>query len=156
MTVVTLTVPILTVISNPSVSLVYTDNATTPAFTNSSDSTTLHLNIWNALLPSNLTFAADGSELIQVQVSGQELLGFAYSTAGLPTQINVASVSLPVTYTNVGGNVIVTIAGLPWQLNFFNSSGQFQGLQSLAFASDGTPEWLTFDASGQIVGSTPV
>jgi hypothetical protein len=156
MTIVTLTVPIQVVIGNPSVSLAYKDNAASPSFTNSSTSKTIYLNVWNGLLPSSLSFSGDGSELIQVQMSGQQLLGFAYSATGLPTQINIASVSLPVTYTNVSGNVLVTIDGLPWQLNFFNSAGQFQGLQSLAFSSSGSPEWLIYGPNGQVIGANPI
>jgi hypothetical protein len=156
MTVVTLTVPIQVVIGSPGVSLAYKDNTPSPSFTNTSTSKTIFLNIWNGLLPSTLSFSSNGSELIQVQSSGQQLLGFAYSATGLPTQINVSSISLPVTYTNVGGNVLVTIGGLPWQLNFFSSAGQFQGLQSLAFSSDGSPELLIFGPNGQIVGATPI
>ncbi len=156
LTIVNLTVPLQVVIDNPSVSLAYTDTATPASFADSSTSRTLFLNAWSGVLPSKLSFAADGTELIQLQAGGQTVLGYAYSPVGLLLQINVSSVTLPVTYTHTSSDVLVTIGGLPWQLNFFNSTGQFQGLISLAFASDGSPEWLMYNSSGQITGSTPV
>jgi hypothetical protein len=151
-----LTVPLGVVIGNPNLSLAYNDNATPASFASVNSTRKLFLNAWNGLLPSTLSFAADGTELNQIQSSGQTLLGFAYSPVGLLLQINVSSVTFPVAYNHVASNVLVTIGGIPWQVNFFNEAGQFQGLLSLAFASDGSPEWLIYNSSGQIVGSTPV
>jgi hypothetical protein len=152
---VQLTVPLQDAIGDPNVSLVYTDNATSPSFAKSSTSAALQLNIWNALLPSDLTVATDGSQQFQAQLAGQSVLGFAYSSSGLLTQIDVGSLSLPVTYTNVSGAGLVTIAGVPWQVNFFGPDGQYQGTATVALPGNGSAEWLIIDPTGQVIGATP-
>jgi hypothetical protein len=154
---VQLTVPILDAIGSPSISLAYTDDPPTPAsFANGNASTTLYFNIWNALLPTTLTFAADASQQTQAQLAGQSLLGFVFSPSGLLSEINVGSFSLPVTYNNVSGGVLVTIAGVPWQMNFVDANGQHQAIATLAVSADGTPEWLFVNSSGQVVGQSPL
>ena len=53
--------------------------------------------------------------------------------------------------------VLVTIDGIPWQMNFIDAaSGRHQGIVTLAISADGTPEWLFVNSSGQTVGQTPL
>ncbi len=152
---VQLVVPLQDVLNTSNVTLSYSDDAPSASFANSSTSATLSMNLWNALLPSSLTFAADGSEQIQVQMAGQSTVGFAYSASGLLTQINVASQSLPVTYTNVSGDVVMSTDGVPWQLAFLNSDGQYQGSVTLSLAGDGSVDLLIFNSSNEFVGEVP-
>jgi hypothetical protein len=151
---VQLTVPLQDAVGDPNVSLAYTDNAASASLAKSSTSAALQLNIWNALLPTDLTVAADGSQQFQAQLAGQSLLGFAYSSSGLLTEIDVGSLSLPVTYTNVSGDALVTIAGMPWQVNFFGPNGQYQGTATVALPGNGSAEWLFIDPTGQVLGAT--
>jgi hypothetical protein len=154
---VQLTVPILDALGSPSVSLAYTDDPPTPAsFANGNAATTLYFNIWNALLPTNLTFAADASQHTEAQLAGMSLVDFSFSPSGLLTEISVGSLTLPVTYTNVSGGVLVTIAGVPWQVNLVGANGQNLGIASVALSADGTAELLLFNSSGQVVGQTPL
>ena len=152
---VQLTVPLKDVMQTSNVTLSYSD-ATTGNFANGRASITLSVNVWNAMLPSNLTFA-NGNEQIEVQLAGQSLFGYEYSSSGLLTQIDVASLAMPVTYTQVAaGDVLVTIDGMPWQWNFINSAGQSQGMETLALTSDGSAEWIVYNSAGQIIGAQPV
>jgi hypothetical protein len=153
---VRLTVPLLDLFGSPSVSLTYTDNAASASFASGRSSATLYLNIWNTLLTSVLTFAADASQHTQLPAAGQSLLDFSYSPSGLLSEISVGSLSLPVTYTNVSGGILVTIAGVPWQVNFIGANGQHQGLATLTISADGTVEWLVLNSSGQVVGQMPL
>lgn len=151
---VQLTVPLQAVTQTAVVQLAYDDSAT-DNFADSNASTLLTGNIWSGLLPSNLTFAADIGALIHMQVGGQSLFGYVYSPAGMLTQINVDSLILPVKYTDVSGGVLVTIAGLPWQMNFINSNGQSEGIATLSLAPDGSAEWLLVDPNGHVLGTLP-
>jgi hypothetical protein len=153
---VQLVVPLREVIGNSSVSLAYTDDAPSTSFANGNASASLFLNPWNAVLPTSLTVAADGSQQIQVRLASLSLLGFSYSPSGLLTEIDVGSLSLPVTYSNVSGDTLATIAGVPWIVTFSNSNGQPQGIVTLALAGDGSAEWLFHDANGQVIGATPL
>ena len=152
---VQLTVPIQTVINSVNVSLTYHDNAAAANFANDHVFEKVSGNVWSGLLPTSLTFAADGSEQIRVQLGGQTQLGFSYAPSGLLTQINVGPMSFPVAYSNVSGNKVVTIDGVPWQINFFNSMGQYQGIQTLILNGDGTTSWLILNSNGQVVGEMP-
>jgi hypothetical protein len=151
-----LTVPLLDVFGSPSVSLAYTDNTASASFASGRGSATLYLNIWSTLLSSVLTFAADASQHTQLPAAGPSLLDFSYSPSGLLSEISVGSLSLPVTYTNTSGGVLVTIAGVPWQVNFIGANGQHLGLATLAISADGTVEWLVLNSSGQVVGQMPL
>ena len=151
---VQLTVPIQSVANNSNVTLSYTDNVSSPSFANSTATPLLSFNIITATFPSSLSFASDGTELIQIQVSGQELFGYAYSATGLLEQINLSSVTLPVAYTTFGSQVVVTIDGVPWQVISF-SNGQLQSITSLSINPDGSSEWIVFGPNGQIIGAQP-
>jgi hypothetical protein len=151
-----LTVPLLDLFGSPSVSLSYTDNTASASFANGRGSATLYLNIWNTLLSSVLTFAADASQHTQLPATGQSLLDFSYSLSGLLSEISVGSLSLPVTYTNTSGGVLVTIAGMPWQVNFVGANGQHLGLATVALNGDGTAELLLINSTGQVVGQMPL
>jgi hypothetical protein len=152
---VQLTVPLQAVANNANLTLSYSDNAAAANFAGQTQSQSLAFNIWNATLPSNLSFANDGSEVIQVQMSGQAMFGWVYSASGLLEQINVSSLTLPVTYTHVGGQELATIAGVPWQL-MMSSNGQSLGIASLGFNTDGSAEVFFFDPNGQIIGAQPL
>jgi hypothetical protein len=151
---VQLSVPLLDLLTSSQVAMSFSD-AGPGNFANANVSETLATNFFNAVLPSTITFAADGSEQIEIQMGGQSLLGFSYTGLGLPTQINLSSMSLPVTYANISGNEVVSIDGVPWQVNFFNSKGQYQGLATLLLNADGSREWLIYNASGQAIGVVP-
>lgn len=53
-------------------------------------------------------------------------------TSGLLTEIGLGPLHLPVTYTPVFGNVLVSIAGVPWQMQFFGPQHQSLGTAALA------------------------
>lgn len=152
---VQLTVPLQALLLASNITLSYDDTAASGNFANATVSQTLASNIVSTLLPSTLTFATDGSETISIQIEGQALFSFDYANSGLLTQINTTSQSLPVQYSNVAGNELVTIDGAPWQVNFFNSNGQYQGLATLILNPDSSTQWLFFSANGQAIGAVP-
>jgi hypothetical protein len=49
---------------------------------------------------------------------------------------------------------LVTIAGMPWQVNFFGPNGQYQGTATVALPGNGSAEWLFIDPTGQVLGAT--
>lgn len=130
------------------VDLSYRDNATPASFANSSTSTVLSMNSWNALLPSNLTFDSSGNEQSQVDLAGAPFLGYSYTASGQLTQINFSSFSLPVTTTNVSGQTVVSIAGAPWQIDSDLSS-------AIVYLDGGEPVWLLFNSTNQFLGEAP-
>jgi hypothetical protein len=153
---VQLVIPLQAAMTWANVTFSYTDNASSPAFANGSGSTTLYLNIANALLPSIVQFASDGTQFNQIPMGNQTLFAFAYSMIGLLTQINTGSITFPVTYSHVGNMIFSAIGGLPWQVLFLNSSGQLTGLAQIQLASDGTAQWVFYSPNGQIIGTMPL
>ena len=151
---VQLTLPLQSVMTTSVVTLSYSDSGSA-GFTNSRDTMTLAVNVWNAVLPTNLTFSADGNEQIKVLLAGQSLFGYTYSASGLLTQINISSLSMPVTYTPITGGELATIDGVPWQITFLNSDNQSLGIATLALNGDGSTQWLLYDSNGQLIGALP-
>jgi trimeric autotransporter adhesin len=154
---VQLTVPIQNVAGGFKVALSYTDNATSASFANSNATLSVSTNIWNTLLPANLTFDASNNETMQFTVANQPVFGASYSASngGLLSDITVGSVSMPMTYTTTGNSTVAAIGGVPWGVILFNMSGQFVGTASVGLSADGTPMWVIFDANGQPVAELP-
>jgi hypothetical protein len=152
---VQLTVPLSNLVNSVNVALSYHDTAADAGFADDSTVEMIAGNPFNSLMPTELSFAANGGEQITVRVANQSLFSFFYAPTGLLTQINVSSLSLPVTYNNESGNVLVAIDGVPWQVNFFNANGQFQGLTTVVLNNDGTAGLLLYDANGHVIGAAP-
>lgn len=152
---VQLTVPIAKVSNLAKVALSYTDKDSPANFSDATTSATVAMNVWNVLLPTNLTFDASGNEQNQVSTGGNtSLLGFSYTSAGLLTQVLLDSSALPVTYSNVGGNTVTTFVGAPTAITFVGSNGQVLGDAQISY--DGaTLQWLLFDSNNHPIGETP-
>ncbi len=73
-------------------------------------------------------------------------------TSGLLTEIDLGPLHLPVTYTPVFDNVLVSIAGVPWQMQFFGPQHQPLGTATLVIVGTGPVEWLLANAAGLPVG----
>lgn len=154
---VQLTVPLQNVAGGFKVALSYTDNTASASFANSNATLSVSTNVWNSLLPANLTFDAGNNETMKFMVANQPLFGAAYSASngGLLSDVSVGSASMPVTYTTTGDSTVASIGGVPWGVILFNLGGQFVGTASVALAADGTPMWVIVDTNGQPVAELP-
>lgn len=152
---VQLTVPLGTVSNLVTADMSYTDKAGAANFSNGNDSATVTTNLLNALLPADLTFDSSGNVQNQLNVAGNtSLLGFSYLASGLLTDVLFESLSLPVTYSNLGGNTVTTFLGAPTAVTFANSSGQVLGYAKVFF--DGSQlQWLLYDPSNHPIGAVP-
>jgi hypothetical protein len=154
---VQLTVPFQNLAGAFKVALSYTDNAASAAFANSNATLSVSTNVWNGLLPANLTFDASNNETMQFTVANQPLFGASYSSSngGLLSEISIGSSSMPVTYTTTGNSVVASIGNVPWGVILFNLQGQFVGTAGVVLSADGTPMWMIFDTNNQPVAELP-
>jgi hypothetical protein len=76
-------VPLSAVSGNQAIALAFTDDASPANFSGDKAANTLYLTSWNGLLPSGLTFAADGSETNTASYFGMPLT-VHYSNQGVP------------------------------------------------------------------------
>ena len=152
---VQLTVPLATVSNLVTAAMTYTDKSASANFGDVSSSAIVTTNLWNALLPADLTFDSSGDVQNQLNVAGNtSLLGFSYLASGLLTDVLFDSVSLPVTYSNVGGNTVTTFLGSPTAITFANANGQVLGFAKVFF--NGTQlQWLLFDPNNNPIGEVP-
>jgi hypothetical protein len=126
---VQLTVPLLDVIGRQSASLAYADDNSPDLFGPSGGSATMVLNLWNALLPANITFTSNGDlNTIPFFVAPLEY----FYTNQLLKEFRYGFLDLQVGRVNIGGQVLVTLDGVPWQAQFFGPQGQFLGAVTLA------------------------
>ncbi len=153
---VQLTVPLANVLYGLSVAVSYSDNATTANFADNSTSLSVSTSAWNALLPANLTFDSGKGEQMQFSLGSLPLFSALYSAStGLLSQVNLGSLTVPVTYTNLGNLTVATVGGVAWGLIFYDSNGSFQGIADVETASDGSLQWVIYDASHHPLGSAP-
>jgi hypothetical protein len=146
---------ILTGVGQVTVSMSYSDNGGAASFTNSNASTVVSTNIWNILVPTNLNLDGSGNESMEVSSAIPSLLGFSYSASAQLTGITLASIFLPVTYANVGNNVVVSsIAGAPWGVALGNGNDQLLAYAGLVI-DNGTPVWQIYDSNDQLIGEVP-
>jgi hypothetical protein len=151
---VQLTVPLLDVISNRLVSLAYTDNATPASFGAGSTTVEVALNLWNALSSAEVSLTADGGELDTVPFFFAPL-EYVYTNHQW-TELRYGPLDVHVEYTNINGDVMVTLNGVPWQVAFFAPQGQFFGYATVALTNDGGAEVMMTGVSGQVLGTTPL
>jgi hypothetical protein len=122
---VQLTVSLLDVMNNQTVSLTYADNAPNAAFSSANAGTGVALNLCNALLPADVTFTPGGGEIDSVQFffapidflyADMQWTGFRYA----PFDLQV---------TGVGGGQLqaTTLEGAAWQVPVPSPLGQFPG-----------------------------
>jgi hypothetical protein len=152
---VQLAVPLGAVSNLAAADLSYTDTAASANFSDGSASATVTTNLLNALLPADLTYDSSGNVQNQMNLGGStSLLGFSYLASGLLTDVIFDSLSLPVTYSNVGGNTVTTFLGAPTAVTFVGSNGQVLGKAEVFF--DGTQlQWLLYNPNNQPIGQVP-
>jgi hypothetical protein len=125
-----LTLSLLNVIGNQIVSFAYADSGTHAAFGPGGATTGVALNVWNARSPANVSFTSDNGQLNAVQFFLAPLEYFY--TNQLLTEFRYGMLDLHVGHMNIGGQVVVTLNGVPWQVQLFSPQGQFLGVVALA------------------------
>jgi hypothetical protein len=153
---VQLTVPLSDVTFDLIVDLSYTDNAPSADFGASSTSVLVSTSVWNALLPANVTVYSSNGQQVQFSLGNLPLFSALYSAStGLLSQINLGSLAVPVTYTNLGGLTVASVEGVAWGLIFYDSNGQLQGIADVEHAPDGSLEWVFYDSNHKPIGTSP-
>lgn len=153
---VQLTAPLQSVLGRFNVGLSYTDNAASASFANGNTTVSVTTNVWNSVLPANLTFDSSNKETMQFTVANQPLFGFAYATStGLLSDVNLGSFSMPVTYAKTGHSVVAAVGNVPWGVFLFDTGGQYVGTARVVLTGDGTPMWSLVDANNQPAGELP-
>lgn len=138
------------------VNLAYTDTATSASFANNTATLGVSTNVWNSLLPANLTFDSSHNETMQFTVGNVPLFGASYAAStGLLSGVSFGTLSVPMTYTNLGNNQLAALGGIPWGLLFRDSSGNFLGIADVETGPDGSLQWVFYSANHQILGETP-
>lgn len=122
---VQLSVPSSSLIGNPTISLSYADNSAAALFEPSGTAETVSLNLLNALLPATVTVTSGGGELDAMPFFFA-MLDFFYTNQQL-TEIGLGPLGLHVQYLDIGGQTLVTLNGIPWQVQLFGPQGQFLG-----------------------------
>jgi hypothetical protein len=153
---VQLTVPLSDVTFDLIVDLSYTDNAPSADFGASSTSVLVSTSVWNALLPANVTVYSSNGQQVQFSLGNLPLFSALYSAStGLLSQINLGSLAVPVTYTNLGSLTVASVEGVAWGLIFYDSNGQLQGIADVEHAPDGSLEWVFYDSNHKPIGTSP-
>jgi hypothetical protein len=153
---VQLSVPIGNVLNGFTVDLSYRDNASSANFTNDSASVDVPTNVWDALLPANLTFDSSENETMQFSLGGLLSFGALYSaTTGLLSQINVGSLSLPVVYSEMGAIELASVEGVPWGFIVHDASGNVQGIADVEPAADGSLVFVLYNSNHQQIAELP-
>ncbi|MGH7223115.1 MAG: Ig-like domain-containing protein, partial [Gemmataceae bacterium] len=129
---VQLTVPLLSVMVNQTVSLAY---ASSGGFGPGAATVGVSLNMWSVLSSAEATLTADGEELYTIPFF-QAPLEFFYTNQQL-TEFRYGPLDLQFGYVNIGGQVVETINGVPWQVTLLGPQGQFLGTVSLASSANG-------------------
>ncbi len=126
---VQLTVSLLDVMSNQTVSLAYADNGPNAAFSADGATAGVALNLWNVLLPADVTFTPGGEidavqfffAPIDILYANMQWTGFRYT----PLDLQVAGIG--------GGQLrATTLDGTAWQMPMPNPQNQFGGASKLS------------------------
>jgi len=154
---VQLTVPIQNVLNGFMVGLSYTDSAASANFANSTATVAVSTIAVNALLPATVTFDSSNNETAEFTVANQKLFGASYSSAlgGLLSAIDVGSLSVPMTFSNVGNIEIAAAEGVPWGMISRDANGNIQEIASVQTAADGSLVWVIFNGNHQAIGEMP-
>lgn len=123
--IVQVSLPSQEVIGNQAISLSYADNSASGIFDSSSAMAALSLNLWNILLPADVTLTP-GGELDAVSFFLASL-DFIYTNQQL-TEFRFGPLDLHVQYLGIAGQVLVMLNGIPWQVELFGPQGQSLGI----------------------------
>jgi fibronectin-binding autotransporter adhesin len=154
---VQLTVPIQNVLNGFTVALSYADSAKSANFANSTATVAVSTIAFNALLPATVTIDAGNNQTAEFTLANIPLFGATYSSAlgGLLSAIDVGSLSVPITFSNVGNIEIAAAEGVPWGMIVRDSGGGIQSIANVQTAADGSLVWVIYNGNHQVIGQMP-